>query len=60
MSEQDFRNRLSDLAAFIRTAANDPKHDIGTALEQARQTLALMQAEWNEASEVKQLEISAP
>jgi len=46
MTEQEFRNRLRELGIKLVEFSVDPNHDLSTALEQARQTLALMQSEW--------------
>lgn len=46
MTEQEFRNRLRELGIKLVEFAVDPEHDMSTALEQARQGIALMQSEW--------------
>ena len=46
MTEEEFRTRLRDIGANIAAFASDPDHDLETAMEQARQCVELMQAEW--------------
>lgn len=45
-TEREMRRRLADVGVEIVRHAHDDERDVGTAIEQARQTLGLMLAEF--------------
>jgi len=48
MTEEEFRNQLSEVARTIQKHCADENHDIETAMMQAEQSIGLMLAEWRD------------